>query len=240
MAYATRLGFETVTYVFAPQPTVLGGPTRVPYVQRIKPNAVQFNRIYTLGKYYRFDPIYRASLQTSLPIYWRFENSNLVDGLEVSPSPELANIKQNLAQFGYFHGVTVPLHLPGQKLAMVGMISHCSYQQLAQSTQSYSDVIMVLAHHFHERVSRMLPKVVDIDNCERLSPRETECLYWAAQGLTSQNIGSHLAIADVTVRFHLKNAAVKLSAVNRVHAVAKATYQGLINPAIQPVDFRLT
>jgi len=234
LAFAVKLGFEVVSYIYAPQMTASDEAIRPPHVLRIKPEADQFDRIYACHKYYRHDPIYQASLQTTLPIYWSFKNKNLLNGVELLPSEELAEMKKKLVQFGYFHGITVPLHLPNQKLVSIGMMSRGSYRQFVKVARSCSDVVMVLAHHFHERVFQMLPDACVKEDCRRLSPREIECLYWVAQGLTSPRIADQLQIADVTVRFHLKNAAAKLSAVNRAHAVAKATQQGLIIPSARP------
>jgi DNA-binding CsgD family transcriptional regulator len=61
-----------------------------------------------------------------------------------------------------------------------------------------------------------------------LSLRERECLQWCAAGKTSAETGAILSISEVTVNWHLKNAARKLDAVNRTHAVAKAVNLGLV------------
>ncbi|MBS0251410.1 MAG: helix-turn-helix transcriptional regulator [Proteobacteria bacterium] len=64
-----------------------------------------------------------------------------------------------------------------------------------------------------------------------LTPREHECLTWAAIGKSSWEIGQVLGITEATVNFHLGNAATKLGVRGRILAVSKAIRLGLINPA---------
>jgi DNA-binding CsgD family transcriptional regulator len=60
-----------------------------------------------------------------------------------------------------------------------------------------------------------------------LSPRELECLTWAAHGKTYTEIGMILNIKFATVKRHLDFARLKLNAVNLPHAVAIAIQNGL-------------
>ena len=61
-----------------------------------------------------------------------------------------------------------------------------------------------------------------------LTPREREILAWIAQGKSALEIGTILCIAKRTVDEHAQNAARKLGAANRTHAVALALTQGII------------
>ncbi|APH73449.1 helix-turn-helix transcriptional regulator [Aquibium oceanicum] len=62
-----------------------------------------------------------------------------------------------------------------------------------------------------------------------LTPRETECLKWAAEGKSEWEISQILGISEHTSEKHLLNAKRKLGAVNRVHAVAEAIRLGYIS-----------
>ncbi len=64
----------------------------------------------------------------------------------------------------------------------------------------------------------------------RLTPREKECLVWAAHGHTSKQIGENLGLTPATVNFFIDAAVAKLSASNRAHASAKAVALGMIAP----------
>jgi LuxR family quorum sensing-dependent transcriptional regulator len=62
-----------------------------------------------------------------------------------------------------------------------------------------------------------------------LTPRERECLQWAATGKSEWEISQILGISEHTSEKHLLNAKTKLGAVNRVHAVAEAIRRGYIS-----------
>lgn len=61
-----------------------------------------------------------------------------------------------------------------------------------------------------------------------LSRRETEVLTWAARGKAASDISSILHISKRTVDAHARGAVRKLGALNRMHAVAIAVRDRLI------------
>ncbi len=63
-----------------------------------------------------------------------------------------------------------------------------------------------------------------------ITSREKECLLWACEGKTAWEMSSIIGISERTAIFHLNNAATKLGASNRQHAVAKAVLLGIIKP----------
>ena len=67
-----------------------------------------------------------------------------------------------------------------------------------------------------------------------LSPRQTQVLVLAAQGLTLVGIGNRLFLTERTIRKHLGDARNKLNAINTTHAVAIAITNQLIE--IKPDD----
>jgi DNA-binding CsgD family transcriptional regulator len=62
----------------------------------------------------------------------------------------------------------------------------------------------------------------------RLTGREREVLSLLAQGLQLEEIANRLGIGAETVRTHVRNAAERLGAANRTHAVAIAIRHKLI------------
>ena len=62
-----------------------------------------------------------------------------------------------------------------------------------------------------------------------LTVRERECLNWIAGGKTSQEVAAIMGLSEHTVTHYLTNAANKLNATNRVHAVAIALRLNLLD-----------
>ncbi len=92
--------------------------------------------------------------------------------------------------------------------------------------------ILLLGVYFHEIFMSGLVQqgVAPRSEDAPLTPREKQCLMHAARGLTSGDIGLKLDIAERTVEFHFAGIRSKLSAVNRLEAIAKAMASGLIRP----------
>jgi DNA-binding NarL/FixJ family response regulator len=65
---------------------------------------------------------------------------------------------------------------------------------------------------------------------EELSAREKDVLQLLASGLTNKEIGNKLAIAENTVKNHLKNILAKLHLENRVQAATFALRKGFAPP----------
>ena len=63
-----------------------------------------------------------------------------------------------------------------------------------------------------------------------LTPREAECLTWAAHGLVSKEIADRLRLSQKTVDLHIAHAIRRLGARTRSHAVARAIALALIRP----------
>jgi DNA-binding CsgD family transcriptional regulator len=72
----------------------------------------------------------------------------------------------------------------------------------------------------------------------RLSPREIECLAWAAQGKTYAETAMLLGISYGTVKTNLDMARYKLGAVNVTHAVALAILYGNLSMTEQAIYAR--
>ena len=61
-----------------------------------------------------------------------------------------------------------------------------------------------------------------------LSPREGECLALAFEGLTARQMAERLQCTERTVNYHMANAMAKLKADNKMIAVQRACWLGLI------------
>lgn len=169
------------------------------------------------------DPYYHACFNGTLPFDWEQVQSN-----ERLSGKESAAWKY-LADFGLSRGMTVPMHLPQGKFAVVSAIVDKSNADWAKIYDESRDKMFHMAHIFHNTITEKgYADQVEVAIQSILSPRECECLSWAALGKTSPEIAIILDRSVETVRLHIKNAMLKLDASTRTHAVAKAVQMGVI------------
>jgi DNA-binding CsgD family transcriptional regulator len=169
------------------------------------------------------DPYYHACFEGSLTIEWdSIQARGTLDPAERDSWHYLADKRLQ-------KGVTVPIHLPGRRFAFVSAIGDCADEDWGRLVRSTRETLFLLAHHFHSATFRKFQNPFPKHGSETLSARELECLTWAANGKTAEDIACILGRSVETVRIHLKRAGAKLAASNRAHAVAKASYLGLID-----------
>lgn len=120
-------------------------------------------------------------------------------------------------------GLLVPLPGPwGDLLPAAGIVigSSLGEDEAARITEAHAPTLVALAYLLHTAMSgELLRRRADV---APLSGRERDCLQMTADGLRTSQIADRLALADVTVSLHLKNARRKLRARNLPEAVAKA------------------
>jgi len=121
-------------------------------------------------------------------------------------------------------------HMRGMTVYMQGKSPAC--EQIFKMT---ADEIHLLCIEFMEEFVKISDKKTEVDEwyAEKfdktsISPRETDCLHWAARGKTNWEIGEVLKISENTVRYHLKNAFEKLASNTRSSAVSRALSVGII------------
>ncbi len=61
-----------------------------------------------------------------------------------------------------------------------------------------------------------------------LTPREAECVRWAAEGKRDVEIGTILSISDRTARFHIDNARRKFGVATRVQLIVRLFREGVL------------
>ncbi|GAB5469398.1 MAG: LuxR family transcriptional regulator [Rhodospirillales bacterium] len=173
--------------------------------------------------YEAHDPYYHACFDQTLPFEWD----------EVQRSETLGTVErqawQYLADLGLGRGITIPLHLPAGRFAVVSAILDRSNANWSHIKESSRDALFRLTHVFHESIHRKgFESQIEVAELVRLSPRERECLRWAAAGKTSPETAVIIDRSCETVRLHMKNALLKLNVHNRAHAISKATQLGLL------------
>ncbi len=110
-------------------------------------------------------------------------------------------------------GLVVPIHVDGELVWGAGFTG--PDPDLSQAAQS------ILSAAVHASFTRFRELLDSDTRLSPLSPRESECLRWVADGKTDFEVGKILSISPRTVRFHIRNAKEKLGVATRIQAVAR-------------------
>ena len=135
---------------------------------------------------------------------------------------------------GFPGGITVPIHLPGNRFAFVSGVSRRAGQEWTALSAATMVPLMALAHTFHHIVATRFPAVVGTPPL-RLTRREIECLQFAANGNSAPATARLLNRSVDTVRRHLKSAMAKLGAKTIAQSVAIGASCGLLDVDCGPL-----
>ncbi|MGJ8668376.1 MAG: LuxR C-terminal-related transcriptional regulator [Oceanococcus sp.] len=170
------------------------------------------------------DPVLLAARQGVNDFLWR-SDANVLGAIEPD-APFLAHARR----FGYANGLTVSLHVGRFGMSVLtGMVA--AEDTAAIHLDSRKRAVL------RSRLQRLTDRVLadwgaDQKPKIQLNPRECEVLSLSAQGRTTTQISSTLALCDATVRYHVKSACDKLQARNRTEAVVTALALGLIGMSL--------
>ena len=167
------------------------------------------------------DPVMSWCTKHVVPVRW--------SELRIAPGSQGERMMLEAGDFGLRDGVSMPLHGPHGELGILSIAINRPTAAADAITQRALPFVQMLASHLHEAVRRVAG-LHEAQQTVSLTPRESECLRWTADGKTSADIALLLGTSENTVNFHLKNAIQKLEASNRQHAVTRAMLKGLIQP----------
>ncbi|MEG8098957.1 helix-turn-helix transcriptional regulator [Candidatus Liberibacter brunswickensis] len=153
-----------------------------------------------------------------LPIIWH--SMNIKEEAVIESSGQLSvKLDQELLPFA---GIAFPVRLGFHKNGYVVFTAEClmlANEIIVESHGACYQVIMDFLALFKKRSSA----------ARNLTERETSCLQLAGDGYTSEEIAEKLCLSIHTVNAYLGSATVKLDAVNRIQAIAKAIRFGYIS-----------
>lgn len=174
---------------------------------------VSWTQHYLRQHYERLDPVIVSAHEQTEPFEW---------GLEANWSPLTSDQKSlfdEAAQFGIRCGFTVPIHDGRGPVAAVTFASDTRRPEFQRTIEGNRRVLQLMAIDLHAHARRKLWRD-PVFNGVRLSPRELECLQWAAKGKSAWAIGQILKISRRTAAFHLDNARAKLGVQTLGQAIA--------------------
>ncbi len=177
------------------------------------------------ARYGRHDAILPLCFRRGLPVDW--QAARLALALDGAQRAAFDYLEHGL---GFAGGITVPIHLPGDRFAFVsGVSAQRGEAWTALSTRAMAP-LMVLAHTFHHVTAAHCPPAASAAT-PQLTRREIDCLQHAASGCSAPVTARVLNRSVDTVRGHLKRALAKLGAHTTAQAVAIAASSGLIDVA---------
>jgi DNA-binding CsgD family transcriptional regulator len=176
---------------------------------------------YLQSHYERVDPVISRALGHPEPFVWGL---GLRSTALSKPQQELF---EEAARFGIRCGFTVPIHDDRGSVAAVTFAADERRPRFERSITEHARVLQLMAMYFHAHARRCIGGARTV-GCTSLSPREFECLEWAAQGKSAWEIGHILGISRHTVITYLENAKTKLGVRTIVQAVARVTASKLI------------
>jgi LuxR family transcriptional activator of conjugal transfer of Ti plasmids len=201
-------GLDLSCFAYLSMPSKTGGPARL--ISNYPP---AWTTHYLQCHYERFDPVIIQALNCTEPFGWGFGVGSLVS----SKSQELF---AEAARFGIRYGFTVPIHNDMGPVAAVTFAANERRPVFERTIRQHARVLQLMAMYFHAHAQRTICGDRLVQGAS-LSPREAECLEWAAQGKSAWEIGTILGISRHTVATYLENAKTKLGVRTIVQAVAR-------------------
>jgi LuxR family quorum sensing-dependent transcriptional regulator len=146
----------------------------------------------------------------------------------VVPQLKLSAKQKELYEAGVAYGwkdvFGVPIHGPG---SLQGLVTMATREELNFSVADCA-VLEGMARAVWERCRTAAGFGMSDSHPARLSPREIECLQWAAAGKSDADIAVLVGIKPATAHFHIEQAKKRLGVRTRVEAVAVGVLRGAI------------
>jgi LuxR family quorum sensing-dependent transcriptional regulator len=169
--------------------------------------------------YMHIDPVVRRLEQDQSPFLW----SETGPFIAADQHAAVERMFGEARDFRLYAGFAVPMITLEGAIAAVSLAGEAA--EIPQAARGMISMICTFA----------VGRAIDLHNKERrrqlakLTPREVECLKWAADGKTEWEISAILNVSEHTADKHLANAHRKLGAANRAQAIANAIRWGVIN-----------
>ena len=173
---------------------------------------------YVARNYVDHDPVVSHMKQLQAPFQWREASQ------AIRVDRDSDEVMGDAGEFRLRDGLAFPLVTLDGQVMMVSL----GGEAIELSPIEFGMVSLAATYAIGRAMQLRCRPTQTIDHIE-LTPRERECLQWAATGKSEWEISQILGISEHTSEKHLLNAKTKLGAVNRVQAVAEAIRRGYIS-----------
>lgn len=167
------------------------------------------------------DPVIRESANAFAPIDW--------STLDWSDAPAKRMFHEAYESGVGNQGYTVPVRGPNGQFALFTVNKSCGSRNWDKLLEESKTDFMLLAHHTHQQALKLTGDA-PTQNERDLSGRERDAVQLIATGLSRGQAAAKLGISENTFRVYIDSARHKLGALNIPHAVALATFKGVITP----------
>ena len=142
-------------------------------------------------------------------------------------SREQARLFEQAADHNLNGGVIVPIHGSRGEILAISLVSEYSDADISPQERA---TLAALATLYAVQGLRLTESAEDEQARADwpLSPREVQCLSWAARGKTMWEIAQILGIGQTSVKTHMDNARRRLGAATIIQAVLEAWKRGLL------------
>jgi hypothetical protein len=186
-AMSQAVGLDLPRFAYLCVPDLTGGQAEL-----ISTYPSGWTTHYLQRHYDRFDPVIIQALRDPEPFEWGL-------GIRSMASlPRSQELFEEAARFGIRYGFTIPIHDGSGAIAAVTFATDERRPQFERTISEHGRVLQLMAMYFHAHARRMIYSNRPIAGAS-LSPREAECLEWAAQGKSAWEIGTILGISRHTV-----------------------------------------
>jgi LuxR family quorum sensing-dependent transcriptional regulator len=178
---------------------------------------VEWLERYVARNYVDHDPVVSRMKHLQAPFQWR----DAAEEIRIDHDGEI--VMGDAGEFKLRDGLAFPLVTLDGQIVMVSL----GGERIEMSGVEFGMISLVATYAIGRAMQLHNTQTPTIEHIE-LTPRERECLKWAAVGKSEWEISQILGISEHTSEKHLLNAKTKLGAVNRVQAVAEAIRRGYI------------
>jgi DNA-binding CsgD family transcriptional regulator len=222
-AIVRELGFDSFAYGMVADPNPIRRDTPA-YAWTTLPH--EWMRLYAERGYIEVDPRVTKTYNRNVPLVW--------DSAEFEADALCCDFLRDASRFGVCSGVALSFRDPAHGRMLVALDSRVPRVDDARKSliAGHLGDIVLLAMSFHDFfMAHLVSRTPSLMTRVRpLSPRESQCLEMAANGLTSEDIAMKLGIKARTANFHFGKIVSKLGVLNRNEAIAMGMARGLIRP----------
>lgn len=184
----------------------------------------EFEHGYINDQRYLYCPVlHHAYHQIPYPASW----DELFDGSKISEL-QIAQVEWFATQ-GVTNGISCPIHGANGEFSILHFVLNKEDDPCSEEVIAIKNKLVTLTNFIDVKAKNILVKShLSCDNI-KLTPRETDCIMWAARGKTSWETATILKLSEHTVREYLKNCLTKLNASTKAEAISKAILIGFIS-----------